>query len=147
MAGVHQTIDLDDADLREALARLDGALRDMTEPMDAIGAALVASTPLRFEDQAGPDGEPWAPWSEEYARRRRRKDPDARLLQLFGHLRSSLTHDPGRDSVTYGSNLVYAAVQQLGDAHIPARPYLGIDDDDREMIAETLKAWIAEVLQ
>ena len=147
MAGIQQQITLDDADVQAAFTRLEDGMRDLSEPNDAIGLALVSSSQLRFEDQAGPDGTAWAAWSEAHARRRRRKDPSALILLDLGHLRSSLSYEAGPDSVSYGSNMVYAAIQQLGGNGIPERPYLGLDDDDREMITDEYLDWIGELLQ
>ena len=44
-----------------ALSQIDIGNRDTTPMMDEIGAAMVASTQLRFEDERDPDGNPWPP--------------------------------------------------------------------------------------
>lgn len=146
------------------LSKLMRRAGDLTPLMDLIGASLVTSTQHRFETGRGPDGEPWQPSI-------RAKAQGGRTLVGRGHLRDSVTHEPTSDAVTVGSNLVYAAIHQLGGAvqartdgyltmkipgvgwrrkksvEIPARPFLGIDADDEAMIAEEVEDYLTEPLQ
>jgi len=167
---------LDDA-VTAALERL--AEADRSKANDAIGAAIVASTQRRMERQTAPDGKAWARLSPRTAAKRvsgRRRGYD-NMLRVSNRLFSSLSHASDATSATVGTNLPYAAVQQLGGeiqqaartqkiyqnynpktgdisrfvkrsranlerevnvgAHtikIPARPFLGLDADDRAEI-------------
>lgn len=165
MAGVSLRYDL--SGLKNANRQLAKMLRragDLTPLMDVIGARLVTSTQHRFEAGRGPDGEPWQPSI-------RAKAQGGRTLVDRGHLRDSVTHEPTSDAVAVGSNLVYAAIHQLGgtvqaradgyltmkipgvgwrrkkSVEIPARPFLGLDPDDEAMIAEEVQDYLTEPLQ
>ena len=104
--------------------------------MDQIGRYLVDSTLRRFERERAPDGSPWLKSARALAE-------GGRTLTDTGRLRGSIAHtvtDGGR-AVEVGSNVLYAAIHQFGGragkglrATIPARPYLGIDDRDRDAI-------------
>ena len=156
MAGTHITIDIDDAALKREIADLIRRLQDPAAALSEIGEVLQQSTQQRFADQRGPDGTPWAPNTE--VTRARKKNPN--ILTEGGYLgdliRYQLT-DGGR-GVEVGSDRVYAAVQQLGQPRgasgttkrgapipwgdIPARPFLGLSDDDREQMLEILRDYL-----
>ncbi|MYB35373.1 MAG: phage virion morphogenesis protein, partial [Gammaproteobacteria bacterium] len=70
-----------------ALAR---AGRDLRPVFVQIGEYLIRSTRDRFRDQKSPEGVPWAPLSEAYARR---KHPNRqRILTRHGDLQSQLSY-------------------------------------------------------
>jgi len=95
----------------QAIAKMAETLGKSRGLMDAIGQHLVSSALRRFQTQAGPDGKPWAPLSKATLRRR---GPNARALQASGRLRLSVTFLSSARSVEVGSNLIYAALMQLG---------------------------------
>jgi phage gpG-like protein len=51
-----------------------------------------------------------------------------------------MTYQSGRDWTAVGTNLIYGATHQFGDEErgIPARPYLGLSDDDRRAVVRVL---------
>ena len=72
-----------------------------------------------------------------------------KILVQSGRLLNSITSRAGDDSVTIGSNVVYAAIQNFGGqagrgkkVYIPARPYLVVQAED----IEEIKRGIAEFL-
>ena len=125
-------------------------LTETKELMDEIGEMLVSSTKERFENGEGPDGTSWKP-SE-----RAKNEGGQTLLQTGTHLRSTITHDAGDDYVVVGTpNETFGAIHQFGGeivpkgggrlvfqaggktvfakkVTIPARPYIGMSDDDME---------------
>ena len=120
-----------------ALARMAAVLSRPDDIMHLVGSHLVASTLRRFETERAPDGTPWLKSARAIAE-------GTRTLTDTGRLRGSMAHvvgDGGR-MVEVGSSVVYAAIHQLGGragkgrrVRIPARPYLGIDERDRDAIA------------
>ena len=106
--GVSMTVTLDDAEARSAIARVaefgDGPAAAM---WDAIGAAMVSSTQMRFRDQHDPEGAAWKP-SE-----RALRTGTATLIE-HGYLLASQTYNVLDDGVEWGSPLAYAAIHQVG---------------------------------
>lgn len=152
------TISFDGGERIVALfARLPARLADLSPVLADIGEQQVAATRTRFLAGRSPDGSVWAPKSPAtlIAQAARGDRPDPR--PLFGpsrRLSSEVHYRLGPDRVEIGSSLVYAAVQQFGAAQgafgrtrrgapipwgdIPARPFLGLSEDDRGAIAGIL---------
>ena len=102
------------------------------------------------------------PWYQKEKRRNKN-----RILTLNGYLRGQMTWQlVGDRTVEIGSNLPYAAVHQFGatikpraakvlmfrghvakSVTIPARPYLGLSDEDRsEIVGRTLE-WLQRIMK
>ncbi|WP_374653118.1 phage virion morphogenesis protein [Dongia sp.] len=158
MSGAAIHIRLDDHVVIQALAQAAARAADLTPLLDNIGASLVTSTQMRFEREQGPDGQAWPPSI-------RALIEGGKTLRDHNQLYGSITHVASANGVEVGSNVLYAAVHQFGATieaknaktlkfkvggryvskervTIPARPFLGIDDGDRAMIAETVSEWL-----
>lgn len=134
--------------------RLNRLLAGVANPrpaLEAIGAVVESQTRRRIEDGGpSPDGTPWDAWSRGYAATRHGGQA---LLRGDGGLMDSIDWVADDDSVQIGSNLVYAAIHQFGGeddmpagpAGIPARPYLGLSDDDAEEVLDELNDYLARL--
>ena len=136
MAGTRLIIDQAELDRQNAFMA-EQAARDPSGLMPRLGEYLQGSTQARFKTQTAPDGTPWAPLKQRYARRKRyNKDT---VLTLRGYLRSYIHYQVmGADAVEVGSNQKYAAIHQFGGmagrgkkVEIPARPFLPITADGK----------------
>jgi phage virion morphogenesis protein len=148
------------ADLARAVAAFD----DATPLYDNIGAGLVISTQERFETESGPDGSPW-PQSI------RVKFEGGKTLSDTRRLVGSLTHEANASGVAVGTNVIYAAIHQVGgvikaktskglrfraggnggwvtkqSVTIPARPFLGLDDEDEAMISDIAGDYLEQAM-
>ena len=166
------TVEIKDAGASEALARLQVHLSDLSPVMNEIGMFLVASTKQRFAETVDPTGGKWAALSpvtlRHYERTKQKFGP---VLHKTGDLRESIFHAYDASSVSVGTNLIYAAVQQFGAAqgafgaaigkdkkgrdhfhhipwgNIPARPFIGLSDSDRTNIQDTVTEWLARIAE
>ena len=126
--------------LRRAVDALDGA--EAQAMFDEIGATLVTSTVLRFEHERGPDGRPWIP-------SRRALEEGGQTLTKSARLKENFEHRATPRGVDVGTNVVYAAIHQFGSGdlerpkNIPARPFLGLDDDDADAVLEIARRRLA----
>lgn len=153
-------------DLGEARSVLDRVLRETDNPaglMEVAGAVLENSVRERFRTQSGPGGVPWVQ-SE-----RAMSQGMGRTLIDKGGLLGSVTYEADANRVEVGiiaktRSAKFARVHQYGatirpkkspylafrgaDGHmvfaksvtIPARPFIGVDAEDR---AELVAAWSA----
>lgn len=162
MAGSRVEVDIQDEAVRALLARLTEAAEDQTRGWDMVGAALVSDVQSRFEEGRGPGR---SPWPESL----RAKLQGGKTLIDSNRLASSVTHQASARGVLHGTNLIYAAIHQFGGTieaksaerlafrladggfarpravTIPARPFLGIDDEQEAIVGAELEAWLAEV--
>lgn len=118
-----------------------------------IGEDLVDSTKARFNPGIGPDGVPWARNSEETIRRKGRDKPLVHLGTLMEQIHYQLSGD---DTLEVGSSMVYAAMHQFGGTKaefphlwgdIPARPFIGISDEDEEKIIDLFNDYLEKQIQ
>jgi phage virion morphogenesis protein len=98
------TITIDDLNVQTALARLAQQVSNKTPVLDAIGADILKRVQLNFRNSQSPEGMPW----------QKLKSRQGQPLVDSGRLRNSITYEAGSDSVSIGTNLVYAAVHQFG---------------------------------
>lgn len=159
------TIELKSDTVSPALDRLAALLDDLAPVMREIGEYLRESTKQRFSTGTAPDGSRWAPKSPvtmaRYgARRSNRVDPRP-LFGPSGDLSGTIAYDAARDSVSVGSNMIYAAVMQFGAAqgafgrtsrnapipwgNIPARPFLGLSPEDERALDAIIGEWIERI--
>jgi phage virion morphogenesis protein len=133
------------------LARLDNP--DLNQLLDEIGATVVSQTQSRIADEKrGPNGEVWPEWSSKYARTRHGGQS---LLQAKNPgLLSSITHLVHGSTVEVGSALPYAAHHQFGSdktsgrgSGVPARPYLGLSDENRDEIETICAGFVERVMR
>lgn len=163
MAGSFITISVEDAAARAMLNKL--GQMDTAPLMRRLGERIQAWTQDRFDanQQQAPDGTPWAKLNPKYAQNKPRHLQN-RKLTLSGHLRKSIRWQLlDSQSVLVGTNVKYAAIHQFGgtirpkkgkalafggrfvqSVTIPARPYLGISEQDNKEIQEIIKDWVLE---
>ena len=157
-------VELDDIAAASALDLVAHRGDDMTDLMDQIGIVLVAGAVERIGiTNVTPDGVPW-PQSLRAA------EDGGPTLHDTGRLMRSVTHLAVPREVEIGSNLIYAGVHQTGatirpkngdalaftlpngsfvlagEVTLPARPYLGISDEEADEIAGLTAAYFAAPL-
>ena len=132
------------ARLIEKLRDKEEDIADMRDFWRSAGLYLVKrSVKDSFGKEQSPDGTKWPPWSEKYRKRMEKLGKRGRhkILSDTGELRRSIKYLAFKDRVIVGSNLRYARRHQLGDkgwaaggGGMPARPYLGVTEQDRTEI-------------
>jgi phage virion morphogenesis protein len=144
MAGVGVSVDVQDRELGQLLARLHRQSADLSEPFADIGEYLLQAHDDRFAAQESPDGTPWAPLSPGYlARKPKNQD---KILVLDGILADTLGYNADPTELTFGTNRIYGATHHFGDPErgIPERPWLGLSDDDQAEVLDILSDHLAD---
>ena len=143
-----------------ALLKRIAALRsvDTAGAMSAIAEGLRTSTVERFDKSMSPEGKKWKTSV-------RARDTGGKTLIKTSNLRNSIRSESDRSGMAVGTNTVYAATHQFGadrlikpkrkkvlrfqingswvsakqvKVRIPARPFLGISEEDDEEIKDIL---------
>tara|TARA_B100002049_G_C16074172_1_gene374181 strand:+ start:294 stop:749 length:456 start_codon:yes stop_codon:yes gene_type:complete len=145
MAGAKIQISTEGAQaVSDVLTQLVNNLDDLAPALGNVGEHLMLTHRDHFDEQRSPDGEPWQALSSEYAKRKK-KNKD-KILRLNDVLRDTFAYNIGDESLEFGTNLIYAAIQHYGGtsdmiprlAAIPARPILGLSSDDEKEVIEIL---------
>lgn len=128
--------------LQDKLNTLAELATNLKPALDEIGDYLVSETTQRFTDSVSPDGQDWKAVKR-----------GGKPLVDKGHLRDSINYQTDNTSVEIGSNLIYAAIHQLGGqtgrghkTTIVPRPFLGINFKDEQEIGDILIRNITQAL-
>jgi phage virion morphogenesis protein len=135
-----------------SLQRLQHAASNMTPALVAIGEDMVKSTKRRFGEQRGPDGQLWHPISDEWVYEKEAMGASILILTQWGTLGDTINYQvPNATTLEVGSPMQYAAMMQFGGTKeefpylwgdIPARPFLGVSNEDEQEIVETITDYL-----
>jgi len=148
-----QPIEANDAEILAALQRLQGAVGDLRPALAEIGEDLIDSTMQRFSTSTAPDGSNWA--LNSVLSTLLYKEGDKPLVD-GGTLSQQIDKNVTREMLEVGSTMQYAAMQQFGGTKeefphlwgdIPARPFLGVSDEDKDNILLVLNRHIEAALR
>lgn len=173
------TIEVSDDSITNGLAALSLVIGDLSPVMAQIGEFMVESTKKRIANGVSPDGKKLAPKSaatiQNYLTSGYRKGAAAGPLIRTGDLVDrSLHYDSGKDFMEISSSVVYSAIMHFGAkkgslgaysgtdkngraysgvapwGDIPARPFFGVSQEDREniftLISDTVFRSVAQQL-
>jgi phage gpG-like protein len=155
----------------QALEKAAVRLENLREPLLLSRNLVSDSIKRRFETETDPNGDPWEAWSPSYKR------PDGKILNLEGtleaeapsikrmHVTANDLFYEGEDLPSYGmahqkgvdrtrfAGLTESDKQELsafGDMvpnRLPARPFIGVDDDAGDAIYLLFDRWVAETIE
>ena len=143
MAATKTGVSLNWGGFDKALGKAAHKLGDTQALMESVGDVLVSGTLKRFQDEEDPTGKKW-PKSKRAAKK------DGQTLTDTALLRRSVDYAATSDKVMVGSNLPYARIHQKGGktgkghkVDMPARPYLGVSEEDMDEVRETVADFLA----
>lgn len=150
-------VNLDTLELETALRGLMDAGHDMAPLTRNISEIMLDSTLRAFEAEHSPDGKKWAGLTKTTLARRRGK---GKILQPTGGgagLAGSIQAEHDNTSARVGTNKIYAGPHQFGAGKrqfkgiapwgdLPARPFLGIGDEDEMEIQDAMKTFIEDAI-
>ncbi len=114
MSGSGVTIAINDAEITSALVGILQRTHTAQPALSEIGEYLMRSEEARFVAQISPDAEPWAGLATSTLARKRKLGLDKGTLTMYGRLRSSFHPEISDNVLEFGTNSVYARIQQFG---------------------------------
>ena len=141
-------IKIDNKEVLTRLQELASRGENLRPLMKNIAGIMATATEDNFKNEGRPDK--WVDLSETTKKQRQKigKYP-GQILQVSGQLASSVSTAYDDNSAVIGSNLVYAAIHQLGGqtgknkkTTIPARAYLKLTDDNFEEIFDEINKFL-----
>ena len=146
------TITADDKAFRDSLAQLYRGMGNLTPVMQSIGMELESRISGRFESRTDPSGNAWAPWAQSTVDNYP-ENGNRRLLDRYGDMLASLSHQADANSVRVGFGQPYAAFQEWGTEHTPRRGLLFADPDagtlaegDEAAVLHILAVWLDDLI-
>lgn len=141
-------IDVDDAQILHTLNELASRVSNIRPALREIGEDLKESTQQRFVTTHAPDGSRWE--LNSVLSTLLYKEGDRPLTNL-GTLGATIDYQIDNNELQISSPLKYAAMMQFGGTKtefpnlwgdIPARPFLGLSDEDRDGILHVLRDYL-----
>jgi len=165
-------IEIDDEQALRALQRAAESGRDLSPVMRDIAGVIEDAIERAFQTQSDPEtGEPWAPLAESTKKKRSGSEPFA-ILQDSSSLVQSIGSDFDATSAEAGVAEIYGVTHQFGAekgefgtaqgaftfdgqslrprsipipwGDIPARPFLGLSDEDETEILDLVSAYLSD---
>lgn len=161
MAGARIVIEIDDSKAMNGLSELLRRIKNLEPVFEEIGEVLLKSTDDRWGREEAPDGTPWEQLSPvTFAKKSKNQD---KILVESGHLREeSLSYFASSDSLEFGTSSKYGATHQFGAKQgafgknrrgapipwgdIPARPFLGLSDEDEMKIVAVVRRYLSDAV-
>lgn len=139
-------IKIDNNDVERKLLELAQKSENLRPLMKNIAGIFASATEENFKNEGRPNK--WTELSEATKKQRtKQKKWPGQILQVSGQLASSISTQYDDKSAIIGSNLDYAAIQQLGGnvgknkkVKIPPRPYLMLTNDEFNEILEEINS-------
>ncbi len=135
-------INIADKDIKGWLAKARKATDNPATYLTPIGALIKESTRLRFVDGKGPDGAKWKAVKRDHG-------TGVPLRKTSMHLMNTINYEVQGKSVVIGVAYSWAAIHQKGgtitfkrrkgSVTIAARPFFGINAEDKEGIRGILE--------
>ena len=152
-------IEVNDHNVQNLLADTQRRLQNMSPAFKNIGEYMIRQREELFRDEKAPDGTPWTPLAQStlnsiFRKKKRSKKAALRsvtnkkILTQDHHLRRTV-YRAASDHVVVGpdkTSQAYAAIHQFGGKAgrgrkvlIPARPHLGVNDEDKKEFIEIIR--------
>jgi phage gpG-like protein len=154
------TITTNDRAVLDALQQAANQITDLTPVMESIGEHFLLRTRERFDTETAPGGNRWAALAQATVKAKERRalvgSPDVKsatrerrgrgrsrvrsnarpsdILKDTFLLRDTVTYQASAVSVAVGTPQRYGLHHQYGTKKMPARPFLGVDEQDRQEI-------------
>lgn len=139
-------VDIDDSGLQKWLEGLRFDDKKIGKFARLVGGEMVYRTEERFSNQVDLQRSPWLPSKRAIAQ-------GGKTLRDTGRLVDSLNFQALPDGVQWGTKLAYARMMHYGGkksvfphlwGDIPARPFLGVSDDDKAEIMDIVNRLLSE---
>jgi phage gpG-like protein len=136
-----------DTELQGQLSSLTNKLADLTTPLTDSGEYLLRRTRHRFDSESAPDGSKWKELKQSTIKAKQRRQrtgkpyrtnasPTAILKDTFT-LRDSITYQiANKQDLAVGTNIQYGVYNQA------TRPFIGLDENDRNEIVEIFRDYL-----
>ncbi len=143
------TVDVQDADVVQALQELQRRLHDMTPAMQDIGQGLESAVSMRFATQTDPNGRVWDTLRPSTIAAKAKAGKAGNKLVFTGDMLAGLSWQASADSARVGFNVPYAAYHEWGTRKMVRRGLLmgnpdqgALGADDVELVLDIIADYL-----
>ncbi len=147
MAGSQDIITIEDRDVKKKIGQFLKKADGIEAPLKSWGEYMLRRIDDRFSEEKDPDGSPWKRLSPVTLLKKKGK----KILTESSNLRGRIVYSTTKNSIAIGTNVIYAAIHQLGGeagrgrkVTIPDRPFLGVNQEDKTELIQTLKEHLVD---
>ncbi len=143
------TIEVQDAELSATLTRLRTRTSNLRPVMGEIAETMRTSVEQNFKQESGREpisgrGGAWADLAPSTKKARAKKGKTGRKLQVTGMLLGSLTKQTTATEALLGTNKKYARYLNDGTKRMPARPFMVIQEADKQEFGKTVEDYFRD---
>jgi phage gpG-like protein len=138
-------------DVAAELMEVAGYLENIEAPLALSKGVLQRDIQMRFNTKIDPDGNPWEPWSDSYAKYRERYYPEGGILVRTGDLESAATseeaYEIGPEGIFYSTQGLpeYWLWNQEGRVRGGTSATAGMTQAEKEHMASALGTSVSEL--
>jgi phage virion morphogenesis protein len=151
-------VEFDGRDAMSALDRLKNGFKSKQLLLKSIGEDVInwSRDRITSRENTAPDGSAWESLAASTLRQKKKEGKGHQgVLMHEGRLWSRIKRgEITDDSVSIGSDVIHARIHQYGGmagrglkAKIPARPYLGISERQKEILQREVERWVKTLLE
>lgn len=118
-----------------------------------LGETLKKIHKTRFRKEIDPDGKKWKALADSTLTRKQKKSKSLKILRQDGYLSDKTAYNYDDRSLEFGSDAKYARIQHFGGKTgrgckitLPARPWLGVSNDDKDVLLNKATALLQKQL-
>lgn len=118
-----------------------------------LGETLKKIHKTRFRKEVDPEGKKWKALADSTLTRKQKKNKSLKILRQDGYLSDKTAYNYDEKSLEFGSDAKYARIQHFGGktgrgykTTLPARPWLGVNHDDKDVLLNKATALLQKQL-
>lgn len=147
-------IDINDKEVQTKLSAIARQLKQPRKLYGVLGETIKKLHQGRFKKEISPDGKKWKSLSPATVELKRKRGKSQRILRQDGYLSDKTAYNYDDKRLEFGSDAKYARLHQFGGqagrgrkVNIPARPWLGVSDNDKRRLLDKAQAVLKRQLE
>lgn len=140
-------ITLDDKQANQQLRRIANQLKKPRLLYGVLGETLKKLHKERFKQEISPEGKKWRALSPATLAQKGKRGKSLKILRQDGYLSDKTAYNYDDKRLEFGSSAKYARLHQFGGKAgrgrkvlIPARPWLGVSEQDKQILLQKATA-------
>lgn len=147
-------IEVNDKQVQTKLSEIARQLKEPRKLYGVLGETVKKLHKERFKQEVSPEGKKWKALSPATLALKRKRKKSLKILRQDGYLSDKTAYNYDSRRLEFGSDAKYARLHQFGGqagrgrkVNIPARPWLGVSDNDKRKLLDKAQAVLKRQLE